>query len=62
MDESSLLQKRNAIKLTATLSVLAGAGFVGDPNIMLTDGPGLLTGACLLITAFCIGYLAYNKA
>jgi len=57
MTDSSLLKQRNKIKMIGSAATVSGALLCGDPNSLMIDGPGVMTGLCLFITALCLVFL-----
>ena len=54
MDHQTSLTENNRIKAIGAGSAFAAALFSNDPNTLLTEGPGILSGICLLVTVACI--------
>ena len=57
MDDSSVLKKRNQVKAIASFCAFLAAVFVGNPNDLIIDGPGIISGLCLIVVVISIIYL-----
>ena len=62
MDESSLIAQRNRIKAIGSFAAIAGAIFCIDPNSMISDGIGVMTGLCIAVSVSCVIILAATRS
>lgn len=54
MDHQTSLNENNKIKAIGAGSTFAAVLFSGDPNTLLTEGPGMFSGICLMVTVACV--------